>query len=69
MKTEPGGGRRKLNRRKEVTEWMRCDAGGRADMAGALSRIKKKKKKGARCAGWADVAGFLICRLYFGGEG
>lgn len=50
---------------------MRCDAGGRADMAGALSRIKKKKKgpRSARCAGWADVAGFLICRLYFGGEG
>lgn len=42
MKTEPEGGRRKLNRRKEVTEWMRCDAGGWADMAGALSRIKKK---------------------------
>lgn len=39
-------------------------AGRQADMAGALSRIKKGPRSAPR-AGWADVAGFLILALYF----
>lgn len=40
-KKEAGCERETATEGRRETEWLSCDAGGQADMAGALSRIKK----------------------------
>lgn len=40
-KKEAGCVRETATEGRRETEWLNCDAGGQADMAGALSRIKK----------------------------